>query len=36
MGLALVARIAERLAGATGVESNVPKGSRFWIELPAG
>lgn len=36
MGLALVERIAERLAGATGVESNVPKGSRFWIELPAG
>jgi signal transduction histidine kinase len=36
IGLALVAKVVERLDGAAGVEPNVPEGSRFWVELPKG
>jgi PAS domain S-box-containing protein len=34
MGLAIVARAAERLKGRVGVASCVGKGSEFWVELP--
>ena len=34
VGLAIVRKGAERLGGASGVESGVAEGSRFWIELP--
>ncbi len=34
LGLAVVKRAAERMAGKVGVESQVGEGSRFWIELP--
>jgi signal transduction histidine kinase len=34
MGLAIVRRAAERMGGATGLESDGQTGSRFWIELP--
>jgi signal transduction histidine kinase len=36
MGLAIVARAIQRMAGTCGVESGNGKGSNFWIELPAG
>ncbi len=35
MGLAIVARATQRMGGTCGVESELGKGSRFWIELPA-
>jgi signal transduction histidine kinase len=35
LGLAIVKKGAERMAGRTGVESEIGKASRFWIELPA-
>jgi len=35
IGLALVKRIAERLGGTVGLESELGKGSSFWIEIPA-
>jgi len=35
VGLAIVRKGAERMAGRVGVESKVGKGSRFWIELPS-
>lgn len=35
MGLAIVKRAVERMAGTVGVRSRVGKGSEFWIELPA-
>jgi PAS domain S-box-containing protein len=35
IGLATVRRVAERMGGGAGVESEPGKGSRFWIELPA-
>lgn len=35
IGLALVKRIAERLGGRVGVESEAGKGSTFWIDIPA-
>ncbi len=35
IGLALVRKAAERMGGSAGVESELGKGSRFWIELPA-
>lgn len=35
IGLAIVARVMQRLGGTCGVESELGKGSRFWIELPA-
>lgn len=33
IGLALVKRAAERMGGNVGLESEIDKGSRFWIEL---
>jgi len=36
IGLAIVRKAVERMGGQTGVESEVGKGSRFWIELAAG
>ncbi|MDB6025903.1 MAG: hypothetical protein JWM68_2126 [Verrucomicrobiales bacterium] len=35
VGLAIVKRAVERMGGRVGVESELGKGSRFWIELPA-
>lgn len=35
LGLSIVRRIAEKLAGRAGVESQPGAGSRFWFELPA-
>jgi PAS domain S-box-containing protein len=35
IGLAIVKRAIARMVGACGVESEVGKGSTFWIELPA-
>ncbi len=34
LGLAICARIAKRLGGSVGVESEVGKGSTFWFTLP--
>ncbi|MBC8449896.1 MAG: GAF domain-containing protein [Chloroflexi bacterium] len=34
VGLAIVAKGVERIGGRVGVESEVGKGSRFWVELP--
>lgn len=36
IGLALVRKGAERMGGRAGVESEAGRGSRFWVELPAG
>jgi signal transduction histidine kinase len=36
IGLALVRKVTERMGGRVGVEPAMEKGSRFWIELPAG
>jgi signal transduction histidine kinase len=33
IGLALVRKVAERMGGKVGVESDLRKGSRFWLEL---
>jgi PAS domain S-box-containing protein len=35
MGLAIVARAMQRMGGACGVESEIGKGSAFWLELRA-
>ena len=35
MGLAIVARAMQRMSGTCGVESELGKGSSFWLELPA-
>ena len=35
MGLAIVARAMQRMGGTCGVESELGKGSSFWLELPA-
>jgi PAS domain S-box-containing protein len=35
IGLALVRKGAERMNGRAGVESELERGSRFWVELPA-
>ncbi len=34
IGLAIVRRAMERMGGRSGVESELGRGSRFWIELP--
>jgi len=36
IGLAIVCKAMERMGGRVGVESELGRGSRFWIELPAG
>lgn len=36
LGLSIVRRIADKLEGRAGVESQPGTGSRFWFELPAG
>ena len=36
IGLALVRKVAQRMGGKVGVESEEGKGSRFWIELKTG
>ena len=35
IGLAIVRRAMDRMGGACGVDSELGKGSRFWIRLPA-
>lgn len=35
MGLAIAKKAVQRMSGELGVESDVGKGSRFWVELPA-
>jgi PAS domain S-box-containing protein len=34
IGLTLVRKAAERMGGSVGVESELGRGSRFWLELP--
>ena len=34
IGLAIVKRGVQRMSGKVGLESELGKGSRFWIELP--
>ena len=34
LGLAIVKHLAESLNGSVGVESNIPTGAIFWVELP--
>jgi PAS domain S-box-containing protein len=36
IGLSLVRKVVERMKGRVGVESEVGKGSRFWVELKRG
>ena len=36
IGLAIVRRAVDRMGGKVGVESELGKGSRFWVELPGG
>lgn len=36
IGLAIVARAMQRMGGTCGVESELGKGSRFWLDLPSG
>ena len=33
IGLAIVRKAVERMGGRVGVESELGKGSRFWVEL---
>jgi PAS domain S-box-containing protein len=35
IGLAIVEKAIERMGGCVGIESELGRGSRFWIELPA-
>jgi signal transduction histidine kinase len=34
IGLAIVRKVVERMAGKVGVQSEVGRGSNFWVELP--
>ena len=34
VGLAIVRKVVERMGGSVGVESELERGSRFWVELP--
>lgn len=34
IGLAIVRKAIHRMGGTVGVESGVPRGSRFWLQLP--
>lgn len=34
IGLAIVRKVVERMGGKVGAESELGKGSRFWVELP--
>ena len=36
IGLAIVRKAVERMGGQVRVESEVGKGSKFWLQLPAG
>lgn len=36
LGLSVAARLAEKMHGRVGVDSELGNGSRFWFELPAG
>jgi signal transduction histidine kinase len=36
IGLAIVRKALDRMSGTSGVDSAPGRGSRFWIELPAG
>ncbi len=36
IGLAIVKKGVERMGGRVGVESELGKGSKFWVELPSG
>jgi signal transduction histidine kinase len=36
IGLAIVRQAIHRMGGAVGVEPGEPRGSRFWLQLPAG
>ena len=35
VGLALVKKVVKKMKGEVGLESQLGRGSRFWIELPA-
>jgi signal transduction histidine kinase len=36
IGLAIVRQAMNRMGGTVGVEPGEPRGSRFWVQLPAG
>jgi signal transduction histidine kinase len=36
IGLAIVRKVTEQMGGSVGVESELGKGSRFWVQLRAG
>jgi signal transduction histidine kinase len=36
IGLAIVRKVTEQMGGSVGVESEVGKGSRFWVQLRGG
>ena len=36
IGLAIVRKAVERMGGTFGVESEIGRGSRFWVELKTG